>query len=76
VAHISPTVLKDLTEGQVMRQAYRALWKRDLVSSQKLFRHAARVGAFRLKDLRYLIAASTPMPVYRWLATRADGEVR
>jgi len=67
VAHLPPAQLEELTEGEVMRQAYRAFWKRDLVSSQKLFRHAASTGAYRVNDLRYIAAALLPIAAYRWL---------
>jgi GT2 family glycosyltransferase len=67
VAHLSAERLRDLTEGQVLRQAYRAFWKRDLVSARKLFRHAAAKGTYRLGDLRYILSAFLPMPMYRGL---------
>jgi len=76
VAHLPAERLWDFTEGHVLRQAYRALWKRDLVSAQKLFRHAAMKGTCRLRDLRYVVSAFLPMPLYRRLVTFADGRVR
>ena len=72
VAHIPARRLRDLTEGQVLRQAYRAFWKRDRVSAQKLFRHAARHLAFSLRDARHITAAMLPMRLYNWLATVSD----
>ncbi len=73
VAHLSDERLKDLTEGQVLRQAYRAFWIRDLVSARKLFRHAGLNGHFRFQDLRYIFSAFLPLPLYRgliWLTER------
>ena len=67
VAHLSATQLRDLTEGQVLRQAYRAFWKRDLVSAQKLFRHAAKKGSYRIRDVRHILSALLPLPLYRGL---------
>lgn len=67
VAHLSATRLRDLTEGQVLRQAYRAVWKRDLESAQRLFRHAAATGSFGARDLRHVVSALLPMPLYRGL---------
>jgi len=67
VAHLPAEKLRDLTEGQVLRQAYRAFWKRDLVSARKLFRHAAVKGTYRMGDLRHVLSAFLPMPVYRGL---------
>jgi GT2 family glycosyltransferase len=72
VAHMPREQLLDLTEGQVLRQAYRAFWKRDLVSAQKLFRHAAARGTFGMSDLRHVLSALLPMPLYRGLARLAD----
>lgn len=72
VAHLPPERLRDLTVGQVLKQAYQAFWKRDLVSAQKLFRHIAASGAWEIRDLPYLLAAILPLPVYRWLIHRAD----
>jgi glycosyltransferase involved in cell wall biosynthesis len=72
VAHLPAATLKDLTEGQVLRQAYRAFWKRDLVSAQKLFRHTAARGSFGLGDLRHVATALLPLPLYRGLTQIAD----
>jgi len=67
VAHLSAERLDELTEGQVLRQAYRAFWRRDLVSAQKLFRHAAAERTCHLGDLRHVISAFLPLPLYRGL---------
>jgi glycosyltransferase involved in cell wall biosynthesis len=67
VAHLPAEKLRDLTEGHVLRQAYRAFWKRDLVSARKLFRHTAAKGTYRIGDLRHILSAFLPMPVYRGL---------
>lgn len=74
VRHLPYARLRDLTEGQVLRQAYRAFWKRDLVSAQKLFRHAASQFAFSLKDMRHIAVALLPLPFYRWVVRLADRE--
>lgn len=76
VAHLSAEQLSDLTEGQILRQAYRAFWKRDLVSAQKLFRHAAAKGGYRLRDLRHVLSALLPYSVYSGLVTLADRRSR
>ena len=72
VAHLGAAKLNDLTEGQVLRQAYRAFWKRDLVSAQRLFRHAAARGSFGLRDLRHVAGALLPLPLYRGLTRLSD----
>jgi glycosyltransferase involved in cell wall biosynthesis len=77
VRHLPRKKLRDLTEGQVLRQAYRAFWKRDLSSAQKLFRHVAAAGAFGLKDLRHILTAVLlPRSLYRRLVAAIDGNSR
>lgn len=74
VAHLPRERLRDLTHGQVLRQAYRAFWKRDLVSAQRLFRHAAFAGAYRTGDLRHILTAvMLPSTLYRGLVSLIDG---
>ena len=73
VAHLAQQRLRDLTEGQVLRQAYRAFWKRDLVSAHKLFRHVGVAGAYRISDLRHVLTAWVlPFPLYCWLVAQID----
>ncbi len=76
VAHLSAERLLELTEGQVLRQAYRAFWKRDLVSAQKLFRHSALVCSFRAKDLPYVASALLPAPLFSGLVRLVDWSKR
>lgn len=76
VAHLPRERLHDLTEGQVLRQAYRAFWKRDLVSAQKLFRHSAFVRSFRAKDLPYMASALLPAPLFGGLVRLVDWSKR
>ncbi len=76
VAHLPAERLRDLTEGHVLRQAYRAFWKRDLVSAQKLFRHAAAKGSYRLADLRHVLVAMLPYALYSGLVQLADRRTR
>jgi glycosyltransferase involved in cell wall biosynthesis len=72
VAHLPERRIEELTEGQVLKQAYRALWKRDLTSAQKLFRHVAATRSFGIKEWRHVLSALLPLPAYRWLVRRAD----
>jgi GT2 family glycosyltransferase len=72
VAHLTKERQRDLTEGQVLRQAYRAFWNRDLVSAHRLFRHAAAAGAYTLKDARHILIAMMPMPLYTKLVQFLD----
>lgn len=64
VAHLPVETLRDLTEGQVLRQAYRAFWKRDLESAHRLFRHAAVNWSCKIGDLRHVTAALLPFSIY------------
>jgi hypothetical protein len=72
VAHLGAQRLHDLTEGQVIRRAYQAFWKRDLQSAQKLFRHTARKRTYRLRDLGHVVSSLLPLPAYRGLTKSAD----
>ena len=72
VTHLTKERQRDLTEGQVLSQAYRAFWKRDLVSAQRLFRHAGAAGAYTLKDARHILTAMMPMPLYTKLIQFLD----
>lgn len=67
VTHIEPSQLKQLLYGQLIRQAYDAFWKRDLLSAQKLFRAIARYRCFRLKDLKYILIACLPLSALQTL---------
>ncbi|MDO9227392.1 MAG: glycosyltransferase [Pseudomonadota bacterium] len=72
VRHLPAAKLRDLTEGQVLRQAYRAFWKRDLLSAQKLFRHAAVGRSYAFRDLRHILLAMLPLPLYRGIVHLSD----
>ncbi|MFW2455686.1 glycosyltransferase family 2 protein [Methyloversatilis discipulorum] len=72
VAHIDPSGMVDLTEGRVLREAYRAVWKRDLLSAHALFRHAAKAGSGKIGDMRHLITAKLPLPLYKKLFLLGD----
>lgn len=72
VRHLPAAKLHDLTEGQVLRQAYRAFWKRDLLSAHKLFRHAAMNRGYALRDLRHILVAMLPLRLYRGIVQLSD----
>lgn len=72
VAHLPRAHLRELTEGRVVDQAFRALWKRDLASAHALFRHCARGGAYRLAQAPYVLAGLLPRPVFQRLVHLAD----
>lgn len=72
VAHLEPLKLMDLTEGRVLREAYRALWKRDLLSAHALFRHAGRSGIGKMADIRYILTAKLPLSMYKAIFSLRD----
>lgn len=69
VAHMSASQLEDLVDGALLRAAYAAFWKRDLVSAQKLFRLSLRTRAWRLRDLAHLLPSLLPLSLYRLLVS-------
>lgn len=78
VAHLPKERVLDLTEGQVLRQAYRAVWNRDLASAQHLFRHVARARSFSWRDIPHVACAILPAPLYARLIAvrdRSDGSM-
>ena len=73
VAHLAPADLRELLDGSLLRSAYTAYWKRDLVSAQRLFRKAARQGLCRARDARFVLPSLLPGALYRRLIAAADG---
>jgi glycosyltransferase involved in cell wall biosynthesis len=72
VAHIPTALLRELTDQCLLDAGYTAYWKRDLATSQKLFRQALKIGHWRLKDLKYFLPALLPENMYRSLIMRTD----
>lgn len=72
VKHIPPEALQQLVDGQLLKEAYRAYWKRDLPNAQKLFREAFKRGGWQRKDLRYILPALIPLRVFQRLVAVAD----
>ena len=72
VARFPPATLRDLLDGSLLRSAYAAYWKRDLVSAQRLFRVAARRGSWRVRDARFVLPSLLPGALYRRLIAVAD----
>jgi glycosyltransferase involved in cell wall biosynthesis len=72
VAHLPSARLRELTERRVLDQAFRALWKRDLVSAHRLFRHAAFALAFAPSEVPHVASSLLPLPAFRWLVGLVD----
>jgi glycosyltransferase involved in cell wall biosynthesis len=64
--------LRELIDGGLASRAYRAYWRRDLVSAHKIFRMLLRTGYWTVKDVRYLLPALLPEGAYKRLITLAD----
>ena len=79
VKHISAEARYELVNGQLLKEAYRAYWKNDLVNARKLFRAALARGTWRTRDLKYLIPALLPGGLFRSLvrtisSSHGDGQ--
>jgi glycosyltransferase involved in cell wall biosynthesis len=72
VAHLPANKLRELTQGHVLKEAYRAYWKRDLPNAQALFRRAFTHGAWRTSDLKYILPSWLPESMFRSLIGVAD----
>ena len=67
IAHLPAARLAELTDGYLLREAYRAYWRRELDDAQVLLRAALREGAWGVRDLKYILPALLPAPLFRRL---------
>ncbi len=72
VAHLPATKLRDLADGFLLREGFRCYWQRNLDDAQRLFRRAFVQGSWKLGDLRYILPALLPGPLFAWLVRGAD----
>lgn len=72
VAHLSRNKVHELSDGFLLREAYRAYWQRNLVDAQKLFRRAFMQGIWKTGDLKYLLPAMLPKSFFQWLVSMTD----
>ena len=72
VAHLPRTKVRELSEGFLLYEAYRAYWRRNLLDAQKLFRRAFMKGLWKTSDLKYILPALLPGPLFRWIVDKAD----
>lgn len=72
VAHLSSEKIAELTDGFLLREAYRAYWKRSLPDAQKLFRRALFQAHWKANDLKYILPAYLPDAWFQWLVIKAD----
>ena len=64
--------LEKLTHGFILKNAYNAYWKRDLISAQKLFRKLLALGYFQLKDLKFITLSLLPLAILRRVLKDGD----
>lgn len=72
VAHLSKSKVLELSDGFLLREAYKAYWQRNLSDAQKLFRRAFMQGVWKAGDLKYLLPALLPGAFFQWLVRTAD----
>ena len=72
VAHMPAAKVRELSDGFLLREAYRAYWQRNLFDAQILFRRALVRGLWTTRDLRYLLPALLPGPLFAWLVRIAN----
>jgi hypothetical protein len=72
-AQLGPERIRELVDGGLLRRGYDAYWRRDLVSAQRIFRMVLRTRGWRAKDLKYLLPALMPAPLYGRLLQARDG---
>ena len=72
VSDLPAATLRDCIEGGLMRRGYQCYWKRELKSARLVFRTALRERAYTAKDLKYVLPALLPEPLYLALFGRID----
>ena len=66
--------VRELVDGGLLKRGYDAYWRRDLVTAQHIFRMVLRTRAWSAGDLKYLLPALMPAPLYaRLLGSRDRG---
>lgn len=72
VKHLSSDSLYKLIDGQLLNEAYKTYWNRDLVNAQKLFRAAFTRRAWQAKDLKYVVPALLPSRLFQGIVALAS----
>jgi len=72
VRHLPQDELQELTDGYLLRQAYRSYWNRELSTASELFRQALQRGIWRLPDLRYILPSLLPTRILGFLVGMMD----
>ncbi|MGA7950001.1 MAG: glycosyltransferase [Thiobacillaceae bacterium] len=72
VAHLPKDKITELSDGFLLREAYRAYWQRNLLDAQILFRHAFFKRYWAAGDLKYLLPSLLPAPLFQTLVRTSD----
>jgi len=72
VKHLPSESLYQLVDGQLLHEAYRTYWNRDLINAQKLFRAAFAQRAWQAKDLKYVLPALLPSRLFQEIVRLAS----
>jgi glycosyltransferase involved in cell wall biosynthesis len=72
VAHLPKDSIIELSDGFLLREAYRAYWQRNLADAQILFRHAFFQRYWKAGDLKYLLPSLLPAPLFQTLVRTSD----
>lgn len=72
VAHLSRDKVIELSDGFLLREAYRAYWQRNLLDAQILFRHAFFKRYWKTGDLKYLLPSLLPALLFQTLVRTSD----
>ena len=72
VSHLPRERVIELSDGFLLREAYRAYWHRNLTDAHKLFRRAFVQGVWKTGDLKYILPALLPGAWFEWLVNKAD----
>lgn len=76
VAHLDAARLRSLTDGQLLKLAYRAYWNREMPTAQTLLRAAFAAGAYGWRDLPYLLLAMLPRSLFSAVVGWKDARQR
>lgn len=71
VKQLSSETLSQLVDGQLLKEAYRTYWSRDLINAQQLFRAAFSRRAWQAKDMKYLLPALLPFRLFKGIVNLA-----
>lgn len=66
-ATLNPELIRDLTDGELLRRGYISYWRRDLVAARKIFRLVMKTGYGTPKDWMYMLPSLVPLPLHRSL---------